>query len=277
MEIEITLQLSALAHRNRLALFRLLMRRYPDAVPAGEIAAALAQKANTVSSYLSTLSAVGLIRAERQGTSLLYRAQLDGLRNLFDDLLSDCCHNRPDICPPTVAQPPLLPGSDRPLNVLFICTGNSARSIMAEAILQREGDGRFRAYSAGSRPSPAPRPEVLSLLRANGHETGGLRSKDLSEFSGDDAPPMDFIFTVCDHAANEDCPAWPGQPMSAHWGLPDPVKAKGREAERRLAYQQTYDALRTRIRSFAALPYETLDRISLQHRLDDIGRHTPSE
>ncbi|AXT34114.1 ArsR family transcriptional regulator [Phaeobacter sp. LSS9] len=272
MEIGITSQLSALAHPNRLALFRLLMRRYPDAVPAGEIATALAQKANTVSSYLSTLSSAGLIRAERQGTSLLYRAQLEGLRSLFDDLLSDCCYNRPDICQTAVVQQPLAPRSDRPLNVLFLCTGNSARSIMAEAILQKEGDGRFRAYSAGSRPSPMPRPEVLALLQEKGHETNGLRSKDLTAFSAGAAPQMDFIFTVCDHAANEDCPTWPGQPMSAHWGLPDPVKATAPD----LAYQQTYEALRNRIRNFAALPFESLDRISLQHQLDDIGRLTSS-
>ncbi|APG46918.1 helix-turn-helix domain-containing protein [Phaeobacter porticola] len=277
MEIDITSQLSALAHPNRLALFRLLMRRYPDAVPAGEIASALAQKSNTVSTYLSTLTAAGLIHSHRQGTSLLYQAHLDGLRGLFDDLLSDCCHNRPDVCPPTKHAEAIRPTVERPLNVLFICTGNSARSVMAEAILDKEGGGRFRAYSAGSHPARAPQPEVIALLQAKGHETSGLRSKDLLEFSTPGAAQMDFIFTVCDHAANEECPAWPGQPMSAHWGLADPVKASGTEAERHLAFHQTYGLLRNRIRAFASLPFETLNSLSLQHRLDDIGRSSSSE
>ncbi|MFV1593139.1 helix-turn-helix domain-containing protein [Phaeobacter sp. JH20_36] len=277
MEIKLTSQLSALAHPQRLALFRLLMRRYPDAVPAGEIATALAQKANTVSAYLSTLSAAGLILSQRQGTSLLYQAHLNGLRGVFDQLLSDCCQNRPDICTPPDHETALIPTAERPLNVLFICTGNSARSIMAEAILTQEGHGRFIAHSAGSQPATAPRPDVLALLRAKGHDTATLRSKHLSAVSGEVAPQMDFVFTVCNHAANEACPTWPGQPMSAHWGLPDPVMTKGTEAQKQLAYQQAYGLLRNRIRAFAALPFDTLNRLSLQHHLDDIGRHKATE
>ncbi|KIC11320.1 ArsR family transcriptional regulator [Leisingera sp. ANG-M1] len=272
MEIEITDKLGALAHPNRLALFRLLMRRYPDGVPAGEIASALAYKANTASAYLSVLKQAGLITQKRTGTSLMYTADLPGLRGMFDILLSGCCQNRPDICLPVMNEEKIMPSAERPLKVLFICTGNSARSLLAEAILNIEGDGKFRAYSAGTQPSPGPRPEVTALLQAKGYDTGELHSKNLDQFTAEDAPQMDFIFTVCDHAANEECPAWPGQPMSAHWGLADPVKAEGTDAERRLAFQQAYGVLHNRIKAFAALPFETLDRMSLQHQMDDIGR-----
>ncbi len=277
MEIELSDKLAALAHPNRLALFRLLMRRYPDGVPAGEIAQALEFKANTASSYLSALKNAGLITQQRCGNSLLYAADLPGLRGIFDGLLSGCCRNRPDICASVTGIEKILPTTERPFDVLFVCTGNSARSLLAEAILNQEGGGRFRAFSAGTRPSPGPHPEVIPLLQAKGIDSGSLRSKDLEQFSAEDAPQMDFIFTVCDHAANEECPAWPGQPMSAHWGLADPVKAEGTDAERRLAFQQAFGLLRNRIKAFAALPFETLDRMSLQHRLDGIGQLNSSD
>ncbi len=278
MELITVDKLSALAHPNRLALFRLLMRRYPDAVPAGEIASALDFKPNTASAYLSVLKQAGLISQRRTGTSLMYTADLPGLRGMFDDLLSGCCRNRPDICIPVTSEEKIMPTSERPFNVLFICTGNSARSLLAESILNRSGGGRFRAYSAGTSPSSSgPRPEVISLLQAKGYDISALHSKDLAEFSVAGAPGMDFIFTVCDHAANEECPAWPGQPMSAHWGLADPVKATGTDAERRLAFQQAYGLLRNRIKAFAALPFDTLDRISLQHQVDGIGRVNSSD
>ncbi|KIC37571.1 arsenate reductase/protein-tyrosine-phosphatase family protein [Leisingera sp. ANG-M7] len=272
MEIELSDKLAALAHPNRLALFRLLMRRYPDGVPAGEIAEALDYKANTASAYLSALKHAGLITQQRSGTSLMYAADLTGLRGMFDGLLSGCCQNRPDICNPAAAAAMPAPTVEHPLNILFICTGNSARSLLAEAILTQEGGGRFRAFSAGTLPAHAPRPEVLSMLEAKGLDTSSLQSKPLDQFSAPDAPKMDFIFTVCDHAANEECPAWPGQPMSAHWGLADPVKAEGTDAERRLVFQQAYGLLRNRIKAFAALPFDTLDRMSLQHQLDGIGQ-----
>ncbi|MFW8593039.1 helix-turn-helix domain-containing protein [Cribrihabitans neustonicus] len=276
MELEISDKLAALAHPNRLALFRLLMRRYPDSVPAGEIATALGFKPNTASAYLGVLKQAGLISQQRQGTSLFYGANLAGLRGMFDDLLAGCCQNRPDVCAPFSEEALPLPAARAPLNVLFICTGNSARSLLAEAILNREGSGRFHAFSAGTRPSRGPHPEVTALLEAKGYDTSGLRSKNLTQFTAEDAPKMHFIFTVCDQAANEECPAWPGQPMSAHWGVADPVKADGTEAGQRLAFQQAYGLLRNRIRAFTALPYETLDRMSLQHSVDDIGRMQPS-
>ena len=158
-----------------------------------------------------------------------------------------------------------------PMNVLFLCTGNSARSIIAEAILNREGMGRFRAYSAGSRPKGEVHPFALQLLQRLNHDVSGLRSKSWDEFARPDAPRMDFVFTVCDQAAAEECPFWPGQPMSAHWGVPDPASAEGNDAERHLAFAETYRMLRNRISIFVNLPMATLDQISLQNHLNDIG------
>lgn len=159
-------------------------------------------------------------------------------------------------------------------NVLFLCTGNSARSIIAEAILNREGEGRFKAYSAGSKPGPAPHPFTLDLLAGLKHDTGSARSKSWDAFAGPEAPQMDFVFTVCDNAANEECPVWPGQPVTAHWGVPDPVRAEGPEAARRVAFTETYRILRNRISLFASLPLASLDRMSIQRKLDDIGNGT---
>jgi protein-tyrosine-phosphatase len=159
-----------------------------------------------------------------------------------------------------------------PLNVLFLCTGNAARSIIGEAILNREGLGRFRGYSAGSHPKGAPHPYAIDLLRRLGHDTAFARSKRWEEFAAAGAPKMDFVITLCDDAAAEACPVWPGQPMTAHWGLPDPSAADGNEAERRLAFAETYRMLRNRITILASLPIGALERLSLQRRLDDIGR-----
>jgi len=157
-------------------------------------------------------------------------------------------------------------------NVLFLCTGNSARSIIAEAILNQEGAGKFKAYSAGSKPGTAPHPNTLDLLEGLNHDIGFARSKSWDEFSGPDAPQMDFVFTVCDNAAAEECPFWPGMPMTAHWGVPDPVKAEGSEAVKRLAFTETYRMLRSRISIFVNLPIATLDRMALQRNVDTIGK-----
>jgi len=162
----------------------------------------------------------------------------------------------------------------RPYNVLFLCTGNSARSILAEAIVNREGIGRFRGFSAGSSPRGEVHPYALDLLARLNHDTGFARSKSWDEFAAPDAPEMDFVFTVCDQAAAEECPYWPGQPMTAHWGLPDPAAATGSEAEIRLAFSETYRMLRNRISIFVNLPLASLDRLSLQKHLDEIGRES---
>jgi arsenate reductase len=159
-----------------------------------------------------------------------------------------------------------------PFNVLFLCTGNSARSIMAEAILNKLGAGKFRAYSAGSHPKGHVHPETLRLLQSLGYETSGFRSKSWSEFAGPGAPLLDFVFTVCDNAAGEACPVWPGQPMTAHWGLPDPAEAKGNPAEISLAFKDTFRMLNQRLGIFTSLPLRSLDQLSLQKKLREIGR-----
>jgi arsenate reductase len=165
--------------------------------------------------------------------------------------------------------------ADHVYNVLFLCTGNSARSIIAECILNREGKGRFRAFSAGSHPKGQVPPYAIDLLKKLNHPTAGLRSKDWEEFAAPGAPVMDFVFTVCDNAANEVCPVWPGQPMTAHWGLPDPAAAEGTEAERHLTFADAYRMLHNRISVFTSLPMKSLDRLALQKRLDEIGRPLP--
>ncbi len=274
MEAMIPNRLLILGHPQRLAVFRLLMRRYPDRVPAGELAEALDLKASTLSAYLSALQQAGLVSQERLGTSLRYTIAIAEVRRTFDYLLLDCCRGRPELCLPvspfsTTGTPPM---SDRKYKVLFICTGNSARSIFAESILRKEAGDRFEAYSAGTRPRSELNPFALEVLDQKGHDISVLRAKNVDEFRGEGAPKFDFVFTVCNQAANEECPAWTGQPVSAHWGMPDPVKADGTPAQKSLAFQQTYGALQNRIRAFAALPIASLDRISLQEAVDDIGR-----
>ena len=161
--------------------------------------------------------------------------------------------------------------SDRVFNVLFLCTGNSARSIMAESILAREGMGKFNAYSAGSQPKGEVHPAAIHLLEQLNHKTDNLRSKNWDEFAAEGAPELDFVFTVCDNAANEVCPIWPGQPMSAHWGLPDPAAVEGTEAEVAAAFADAYRMLNQRISIFVNLPLSSLDQLSLQDKLDAIG------
>lgn len=163
----------------------------------------------------------------------------------------------------------------RPMNVLFLCTHNSARSVLAEKIMNRVGAGRFKAYSAGSMPSGTVNPHAINLLKHLNYKTDDLRSKSWEEFAilnNADAPELDFVFTVCDNAAGEVCPIWPGQPMSAHWGIPDPSAATGSEVEIALAFADAYRQLNNRITLFCALPMNSLDRLSLQRRLDEIGQ-----
>jgi arsenate reductase (thioredoxin) len=164
-----------------------------------------------------------------------------------------------------------------PYNVLFLCTGNSARSIMAEAVLNRAGQGKFHAFSAGSQPKGEVHPYTLDLLRKMHFDVSNARSKSWLEFAQPDAPKLDFVFTVCDSAASETCPVWPGQPMTAHWGVPDPAAATGTEAEIRYAFADALRMLTNRIDIFVSLPLDKLDRLSLQKRLDDIGATKDSQ
>ena len=162
--------------------------------------------------------------------------------------------------------------TERTYNVLFLCTHNSARSIIAESVMNRLGKGTFKAFSAGSQPRGQVHPFALDLLTNLGHDVSSLRSKSWEEFSGPGASPLDFVFTVCDNAANEVCPVWPGQPMTAHWGVPDPSLAEGSETARRLAFADTTRMLSQRIGIFMSLPFRSLDKMSLQNRLREIGR-----
>jgi protein-tyrosine-phosphatase/N-acetylglutamate synthase-like GNAT family acetyltransferase len=166
------------------------------------------------------------------------------------------------------------PMADKIFNVLFLCTGNSARSILAEAILNHASnrDGTFRGFSAGSHPRDCPNPYALDLLQESGIPVADLRSKSWDEFSRADAPELDFVFTVCDKAAGEQCPLWPGQPMTAHWGMPDPAEAEGSEEQKRKAFTETFMALRRRIDLFTSLPIRSLDSLALQRRLQEIGK-----
>lgn len=165
-----------------------------------------------------------------------------------------------------------LVSNKEPLKVLFLCTGNSARSIIAECVLNRLGQHRFKAYSAGSQPAGTVNPLALQVLRLAHYDVSGLRSKSWEEFAEPDAPKLDFVFTVCDNAAKEVCPIWPGQPMSAHWGLPDPAQVTGSEAERQLAFTDTLRMLTNRIGIFVNLPFDRLSKLSLQHKLEEIGK-----
>ena len=165
--------------------------------------------------------------------------------------------------------------NDRIYNVLFLCTGNSARSILAEAILKREGEGRFHVFSAGSYPKGEVHPAALDLLRELSIQTEGLRSKSWDEFAAEGAPPLDFVFTVCDNAAGEMCPVWPGQPMTAHWGIEDPAAVEGQG--QRQAFWNAYQAMQRRIRLFLALPLDNIDELGLQRRIKDIGQSADQE
>ncbi|OUD08378.1 ArsR family transcriptional regulator [Marivivens niveibacter] len=265
MEKDYPSQLTTLGHPQRLAIFRLLMRRYPDHVPAGEIASALGIKASTASTYLSALMRTGLVIQQRAGTSLLYAVDMTTARHLFDYLFSDCCRGRADICLPFLEENALP--KQRKFNVLFVCTGNSARSIFAESILRNTQADRFNVYSAGTQPKSQINPIALKVLRDKGHDIISLKPNHISDLTEDKALKFDFIFTVCDHAANEECRAWNGNPITGHWGLPDPVKdAEGD------AFYQTYDAIKHRIEHFTAIDLENLGRVAIQRSIDDIGR-----
>ena len=165
-----------------------------------------------------------------------------------------------------------MSNTDSPYNVLFLCTGNSARSILAEVIMNQLGDGRFRGYSAGSFPKGEVNPFALDLLRQLNLPVEGLRSKSWDEFAKPGAPALHFVFTVCDNAAGEVCPVWPGQPMTAHWGIPDPAAAEGTDTQKSLAFREAFRSLESRLKAFTSLPLASIDRLSLQRRLDDIGR-----
>lgn len=257
---------ATLGHPGRLAVIRLLMRFAPRGQRPTEMALALRMKQNTLSHYLSDLVQAGLVDVTRDGRSLFYAVNLAQTEALIRYLTLDLGRARPDLLATLGAAFQPLPA--RPFHVLFLCSGNSARSIMAEAVLRDLGAGQFIAHSAGTEARGQIAPQTLEVLRQQGHATTGLQSKPLASYQTPDAPQMDFVFTVCDASAARDCPPWPGQPITGHWGLPDPVRATGPEAAH--AFAQTYASLHRRITALVALPIAALGRAGLQTRLDTL-------
>jgi ArsR family transcriptional regulator, arsenate/arsenite/antimonite-responsive transcriptional repressor / arsenate reductase (thioredoxin) len=266
--------LAALAQDNRLDVFRLLVQAGPAGLPAGQVAAALDLAPNTLTFHFDRLRSAGLVTVRREGRSMIYAARFETMNALLAYLTENCCNGAPESCRPAPCSPGRAskPPPVTAYNVLFLCTGNSARSIIAEAILDKLGAGKFRAFSAGSQPKGKVNPRTLQLLEGLGYDISGFRSKSWDEFAKADGPAFDFVFTVCDNAAAEACPLWPGQPLTAHWGIPDPAAATGTEAEIALAFKDAYRMLHRRIGLFVSLPIRSLDRLGLQHRLKEIGR-----
>ena len=266
---------AALSVATRLNLLRLLMAHGATGLPAGDLAARLGLPASTTSFHLAALERAGLTQSTRQGRQIIHAVRIAGLRRLLAFLTESCCGGRPELCgdiarllPPTQDEDH---GMTPAFNVLFLCTHNSARSIMAEAILQQLGRFRFRAYSAGSDPIAQPNPEVIAKLRAFGHDTDGLRSKSWHEFTGSNAPRMDFVITLCDALEGPVCPDFGELAVTGAWPLPDPAKFTGSAVERASMINEIYAGLRRRIEIFTALPFASLDRMAMRARLDEIG------
>ena len=265
----------ALSIETRLEVLRLLIAEGATGLPAGEIAARLSVPSSTLSFHLAALERAGLTYSTRQSRQIIHAVRFAGLRQLLSFLTEACCGGHPDLCGDIARLLPYDPSEEKGMtpafNVLFLCTHNSARSIIAEALLEKVGGGRFRAYSAGSEPVPAPLPEVIEKLRAFGHDVSHLRSKSWNEFIGPDAPRMDFVITLCDTLEAQACPDFGDLAVTGAWPLPDPAKFTGGPAERSTMLNELYASLRRRIEIFAALPFASLDRIAMKARLDEIG------
>lgn len=276
MEISVAAQtFAALGQESRLGVLRLLLNQTPRGVPAGELAADLSMPPSTASFHLSALEKAGLVENVRQGRQMIYSVRTGALRELLGFLTEACCGGQPELCAELASLLPPIPekieGVQPAFNVLFLCTRNSARSIMAEAILGRAGKGRFRAYSAGSDPAAAPMPEVLEKLRTVGHDISGLHSKSWERFIGPDAPRMDFVIALCDTLDGQTCPDFGDAALSAKWGMPDPAKFAGSPVECSTMLNELYASLYRRIMIFINLPFPKLERMALKARLDHIG------
>jgi arsenate reductase len=271
----------SLAQPTRLAAIRHLLAIHPRSLPAGEIARLCDVPHNTMSTHLGILSRAGLISAEKDGRSMNYRADVTGFRSLLDFLSRDCCNGRPEMCGEAFDLPfestsavPMEKFMTPAFNVLFLCTQNSARSIIAQALLEKIGRGRFRAYSAGSEPAREPVAEVIDRLRALGHDVSHLRCKSWDEFRGPDAPRMDFIIALCDAPNGQFCPDLGVDFVTGAWPLPDPAQFTGSSTERTTLLNELYAMIRRRIEIFTSLPFDSLDRMAVKARLDEIGDTT---
>ncbi len=286
----------ALSHGSRLAIYKMLAARSPDQMMAGELAEALGIGASTLSAHLSKLRLADLIGVNRKGTSLFYffdEAGTQAVSNYWAGLAGAATTSpiaspklemkaeKPAVTKPakTVPASPKRPEATETTtrqaqpgrrNVLFLCTGNSARSILAESILNRLGSRDFMAYSAGSKPAGKVHPAASHLLEDYGYAVRNLSSKSWTEFSGQNAPELDIVITVCDDAAGETCPVWPGGPITAHWGLPDPVVTSGSKAKIATAFEQTYEALEARISALLDLPVDEMNPTEVQLALNAI-------
>lgn len=266
----------ALGQGTRLELMRELLTAGPSGLPAGEIALRLRVPASTLSFHLRSLEETGLVAATRHGRSLVYAAQVARLRALVAFLATACCGGDPARCGDLHrlfdASAEAAGMAAPSFNVLFLCARNAARSVMAEAILNRMGEGRFHAFSAGSTPSETgPLPEVLSQLKALGHDVSGLRSKCWDEFTGPNAPRVDFAIALCDTLAGQVCPDLGETTITAAWPLPDPAKFTGSATERATLLNEVYAALHRRLGAFTNLPFHTLDRMALKARLTELA------
>lgn len=271
---------AALSQETRLEAYRLLLRYQPFGLAAGDISRLLAVPHNTLSTHLSLLQNAGLVRSRREGRSVIFAAnpvRLAAAEAFLDQGRTQAQPRKTTATTRSQSAPFPRKRSEDDLsknryNVLVLCTGNTARSIMAEAILNREGQGRFHAYSAGSRPKSKPHPIGLELLGSLGYDISSLRSKSWMEFSEPGAPKMDFIITVCDTAAGEACPHWPGHPLVAHWGIPDPTAVTGPAEVKRAAFHEAYRRLMNRLTAFINLPFDDLGLADLKIRLAEIGK-----
>jgi len=261
---------AALGQATRLDLLRALLNAGPSGLAAGDIATRLGVPSSTLSFHLRALDQAGLIAATRQGRSLIYAVQFARLRALLAFLVEACCGDLGSMLDTITQQYTSMRAGT--FNVLFLCTHNSARSIMAEALLTKLAPGRFAAQSAGSDPSASgPIPEVLALLKTLGHDVSELRSKSWSEFTGPSAPQMDFVITLCDTLDGQACPDFGATTITGAWPLPDPSKFSGSLAERATLLNEVYAGLRRRLEAFTALPIASLDRMALQFRLDELA------
>jgi protein-tyrosine-phosphatase/DNA-binding transcriptional ArsR family regulator len=266
---------AALSQESRLAVLRLLISAGPNGLRSGEIADRLALHPATTSFHLNALERAGLTQSTRQGRQVIHAARFTALRGLIVFLTETCCSGRPELCGDIARMLPDIPEKEDPMtpafNVLFLCTRNSGRSIMAEAILKQLGRGKFNVYSAGSDPADGPVPEVLDKLHALGHDVSELRSKSWNEFTRPDAPHMDFVIALCDTLDGQICPDFGEKAVTGSWPLPDPAKFNGSGAERSTMLNELYASLHRRLGIFISLPFASLDRMAARARLDDLG------
>jgi ArsR family transcriptional regulator, arsenate/arsenite/antimonite-responsive transcriptional repressor / arsenate reductase (thioredoxin) len=264
--------LAALGTETRLRIVRLLLSAHPEGLVVGEIGAELAIPSSTLSHHLDKLKNESLVAVRRESTFLRYTANTEALQEILSFLFAECCTRSKAINPKTITCCQEHAMTDRAYNVLFLCTGNTARSVLAESILRRDGAGRFNAFSAGSQPKGVVNPFALTTLADCHYPIEGFRSKNWSEFAEPGAPKMDFVFTVCDSAAGEACPHWPGQPMTAHWGIEDPAAVEGTDLDKQRAFNAAFRYLRNRIGAFISLPLKSIDSLALGTKLREIGQ-----